>query len=61
MLDGLPGLESHHDLQPERADTVQLALSTLQERLGGERQHHVRHPADVDARKAQRHHADDGE
>ena len=29
--------------------------------LRGEGQHHVRHPADVDAREARRHHADDGE
>ena len=32
-----------------------------QERLGGEGQHHVRHPADVDAREAGWHHADDSE
>jgi hypothetical protein len=33
----------------------------LQERFRGEGQQHVRHPTDVDAREAWRHHADDGE
>ena len=31
------------------------------ERLGGERQHDVRHPADVGTEESRRHHADDGE
>ena len=61
MLDGLPGLETHHHLQPRSADSLQRAVPALQERLRGEGQHHVRHPADVDAREARRHHADDGE
>ena len=39
----------------------QRALLASQEWLRGEGQHHVRHPADVDAREARRHHADDGE
>ena len=56
-----PGLRRTIISSHDRADTLQRALPALQERLRGEGQHHVRHPTDVDAREARRHHADDGE
>ena len=47
---------SHHE-----PSLAQPALLASNERLGGEGQHHVRHPADVGTEEPGRHHADDGE
>ena len=47
---------SHHE--PSPANRLSWPSN---ERLGGEGQHHVRHPADVRTEEPGRHHADDGE
>ena len=49
-------ISSHHE-----PFARQSALLASNERLGGEGQHHVRHPADVRTEEPRRHHADDGE
>jgi hypothetical protein len=61
LFDTLRRLEAHHDLQPPRAPVCQSALLASNERLGGEGQHHVRHPADVRTEEPGRHDADDDE